>query len=178
MGDGGFVVTNNFKAAEKIRKARNHGLKNRDEMEFFGFVSRMDNIQAAILNFRLSRIHNIIRKRRVNADYYIKRLNKKYVYFPQEKKHEFNTYHTFVIQVPHRDKLKSYLKNHNISTYIHYPIPIHKQKPIQRMNLKEQSLPVTELQSKQILSLPIHHNLKRHHLDHVIKTINNFFQNE
>ena len=58
MGDGGFIVTNNFRVAERIRKARNHGLKNRDEMEFFGFVSRMDNIQAAILNYRITTYQN------------------------------------------------------------------------------------------------------------------------
>ena len=54
-------------------------------MEFFGFVSRMDNIQAAILNFRLGRISNIIRKRRANANYYMKKLNKKYIFFLQKK---------------------------------------------------------------------------------------------
>ena len=175
MGDGGFIVTNNFRVAERIRKARNHGLKNRDEMEFFGFVSRMDNIQAAILNFRLGRISKIIKKRRANASYYMKKLNKKYIFFPPEKKYEFNTYHTFIIQVPQRDKLKKYLTKKNISTYIHYPIPIHKQKPVLRMNLGKQNLPVTELQSKQILSLPINHNLKKSHLDYVVNSINNFF---
>ena len=145
-------------------------------MEFFGFVSRMDNIQAAILNFRLGRISNIIRKRRANANYYMKKLNKKYIFFPPEKKYEFNTYHTFIIQVAQRDKLKKYLTKKNISTYIHYPIPIHKQKPVLRMNLGKQNLP-TELQS-QILSLPINHNLKKSYLDYVVNSITIFFQNE
>ena len=175
MGDGGFIVTNNSKAATYIGKLRNHGLKNRDEMEYFGYVSRMDNIQAAILNFRIGRISEIIKKRRVNANYYIKKLDKRYVFFPPEKKYEFNTYHTFVIQVAQRDKLKKYLQKKNIQTYIHYPIPIHKQKPVKKRGFVENSFPVTELQSKQILSLPIHHNLKKKELDYIIKNINNFF---
>ena len=144
-------------------------------MEYFGLVSRMDNIQATILNFRLERISEIIKKRRANANYYIKKLDKRHVFFLSEKKHEFNTYHTFVIQVPQRDQLRKYLKRKSISTYIHYPIPIHKQKPVKKMHLKGNSFPVTELQAKQILSLPIHHNLKKSELDYIIKNINNFF---
>ena len=176
VGDGGFIVTNNSKIAKYISQIRNHGLKSRDELEYFGFVSRMDNIQAAILNFRLTKIKKIINKRRYNATYFYRKLNKKYIFSPPEKKHEFNTYHTFVIQVPNRDKLKKFLKSRNILTYIHYPIPIHKQKAYRKKNFKTLPLSVTELQSKQILSIPVHHNLTNKQLKYIVDTVNSFYK--
>ena len=138
----------------------------------------MDNIQAAILNFRLTRIKKIISKRRNNAAYFYKKLDKKYVFFPPEKKHEYNTYHTFVIQVPNRDKLKKFLKDKKILTYIHYPIPIHRQKAYKKMKFRTLPLPVTELQSKQILSIPVHHNLTNKQLKYIVNTINSFYKYE
>jgi dTDP-4-amino-4,6-dideoxygalactose transaminase len=176
LGDGGFITTNNSKIAKYIYKTRNHGLKNRDEMDNFGYNSRMDNIQAAVLNFRLNRLKMIISKRRSNAEFYQKNLNKKYVYFPSETKKEFNTFHTFVIQVQNRDKLKKYLKKNLIDTYIHYKIPIHKQPPLKKLNFKKNKLEVTEAQSKKILSIPIHHNLSKAQLKFVVKKINQFFE--
>jgi len=178
MGDGGFIVTDNLKIAKYIGKIRNHGLKTRDEVECFGRVSRMDNIQAVILNFRLKRIKSIIKKRRYNAYYYYKKLDKRYVFFSPEKKNEYNTYHSFIIQAPKRNELKRFLKSKNITTYIHYPIPIHKQKAYENLFHKPSSLPITELQSKQILSLPVHHNLTKKQLKYVVNTINYFYNNE
>tara|TARA_Y100000590_G_scaffold53688_1_gene56110 strand:+ start:2160 stop:3263 length:1104 start_codon:yes stop_codon:yes gene_type:complete len=176
MGDGGFVVTNDQKIAKYIGKIRNHGLKSRDELECFGYVSRMDNIQAAILNFRLSKIKKIINKRRYNAKYYHNKLDRRYIYSPPENRNQFNTYHTFVIQVPNRDKLKKFLKTKKISTYVHYPIPIHKQNAYKKMHFKTAPLPVTELQSRQILSIPVHHNLTKKKLKYVVDTINSFYK--
>ena len=85
----------------------------------------------------------------------------------------FHLYHINVKKK--RDNLIKFLKSKSIDAKVHYPIPIHKQKPVLRMNLGKQNLPVTELQSKQILSLPINHNLKKSHLDYVVNSINNFF---
>jgi len=176
IGDGGFVVTNNNKIAKFIYQTRNHGLKNRDEMDNFGYNSRMDNVQAAVLNFRLTRLNFIIKKRRENAKFYFKNLNKKNIFFPKENKNEFNTYHTFVIQANKRNFLKKYLRKHNITTYIHYPIPIHKQKPVRKLKLDIRNLKNTDIQSKKILSLPVHHNLKKSQLKYIVKKINAFYE--
>jgi len=175
MGDGGFVVTNSKKIAERIRLLRNHGLKTRDLNEEFGYNSRLDNIQAAILNYRLKKTEKLISKRRQIAKIYQKKLNKKFVFIPGENKNEFNTYHTFVIQVERRDSLIKYLKKKGISTYIHYPIPIHKQKMFKNSSHK---LPITEMQSKKIISLPIHQHLTTKEINYTINEINNFFSNE
>ena len=108
LGDSGYLTTNNSKIASYIKDLRNHGMTQRNVIKNFGHVSRMDNLQAAILNFRLKNLNKIIKKRRENAKNYMKFLNKKNVFFPKETNKEFNTYHTFVIQVKNRDKLKKY----------------------------------------------------------------------
>ena len=105
-------------------------MTNRNRIKNFGYVSRMDNLQAAVLNFRLKNLKSIIKKRRKNAEIYFKNLNKKYVFIPPETKKEFNTYHTFVVQVSKRDKLKRHLEDNRIFTGIHYPYPLHHQKNI------------------------------------------------
>jgi len=175
MGDGGFIITDNKKFANYISKLSNHGLKTRDECDSFGFNSRLDNIQATILNFRLNKMNKIIKRRRENAKYYLKHLDKRYIFSVPEKKEEFNTYHTFVIQVPDRNKLQNYLKKKNIIAYVHYPFPIHKQKKLKK-RLGEHYLPITELQSKKILSIPIHHSLTKKQLKYTVDSINSFYK--
>jgi dTDP-4-amino-4,6-dideoxygalactose transaminase len=175
MGDGGFIVTKNKKIAARIRLLANHGLKSRDVNEEFGYNSRLDNIQAGILNYRLKKTKKLIEKRREIAKIYQKKLNSKFIFVPKETKNEFNTYHTFVIQVPRRDSLSVHLKKKKISTYIHNPIPTHKQKMFKNNYYK---LPVTEMQCKKIISLPIHQYLSLKEINYTIKTINNFFSNE
>ena len=123
----------------------------------------------------LSKWLNVISKRRENAKYYFNNLNDKYIKLPIEKKHEFNTYHTFVIQVDKRDALRQYLKENNIITAIHYPIPIHLQPAASKLGYKKGDFPMAERQSDQILSLPVHQYLMKKDLKIIVKKINGFF---
>ena len=109
-GDGGFIITNNKNIYDKIKLMRNHGLENRDSCKKFGYVSRMDNIQAAILTWKLQQLNKIIKNRRDNAKLYFKYLKSKEVLLPNEKRYEFNTYHLFIIICNKRDKLRNFLK--------------------------------------------------------------------
>jgi dTDP-4-amino-4,6-dideoxygalactose transaminase len=136
----------------------------------------MDVIQAGILNFRLKKLNSTIIKRRENAKFYLKNLNRDHVYLVDEKNYQFNTYHTFVIQTERRNELKKYLKNNNVGTAIHYPIPIHLQPASKYLNYKKGSFPVTEKQSKRILTLPIHQNLTKKDLTRIVRLVNNFFE--
>ena len=174
-GDGGFLTTNDKNIYEQAEILRSHGLVSRDVSAEFGFVSRMDSIQAAILNYRLMKLDDVISKRRENAKYYLNSLNDKDIKLPIEKKHEFNTYHTFVIQVDQRDDLKTYLKDNNIMTAIHYPIPIHLQPAASKLDYKKGDFPMAERQSDQILSLPVNQYLTRTDLKTIVKIINDFF---
>ena len=111
IGDGGYLTTNSRSIYNKIKNLRTHGMEdNRDNVKNFGFVSRMDNLQAGILNFRLKNLKKVIIKRRKNVELYLKNLDLNKIYFPFETSDEFNTYHTFVIQVDERNKLQRYLK--------------------------------------------------------------------
>lgn len=174
-GDGGFLITNDKKIYEKVKLMRNHGIVGRTKVNQFGYVSRMDSIQAAILNFRLAKLKKVINARRLNAKLYLRYLNQKNVFIPKEEKNEYNTYHTFVIQTPKRDKLKKYLLSKGIETAIHYSIPIHKQPAYLKLKFKKKKFKVAEAQSKKILTLPINQSLNKRHIKHIAETINKFF---
>lgn len=178
LGDSGYLTTNSSKIAKLLRDIRSHGMRNRNKVKNFGYVSRMDNLQAGILNFRLKYLNKIIIKRRENANIYFKHLNKKKIFIPEESKKEFNTYHTFVIQVKKRNELQKYLKKNAIGTAVHYPIPIHMQPAYKKLKYKTKKLPQTEKQAKEIITLPIHQYLKRREIIKICKVINKFYENK
>lgn len=176
IGDAGYLTTNNKKIFTQIKNLRTHGMEeNRNNVKNFGFVSRMDNLQAGVLNFRLKKLKKVVNLRRRNVELYLKNLNLNKVYFPMENQNEFNTYHTFVIQVDKRDKLKRYLKKKGVDTAIHYPVPIHLQKASKYLGYKKGSFPISEKQSTQILTLPINQFLKKSEIKYICKLINNFY---
>jgi dTDP-4-amino-4,6-dideoxygalactose transaminase len=173
-GDSGFITTNNFQLYSKAKIMRNHGLVNRNKVKRFAFLSRMDVLQAAILNYRIKNLDFVISKRRDNAKYYLENLDRKKYKLVDEKKYQFNTYHTFVIQTKSRNNLIKFLKKKGIETAIHYPIPIHLQPAAKYLGCYKGSFPVTERQSKEILTLPVHQNLKRADLKEIVNYMNNF----
>ena len=176
IGDAGYLTTDNEYIYKKIRNLRTHGMdESRDNVKNFGYVSRMDNLQAGVLNFRLKKLNKIIKVRRDNAKLYLENLNLEKIYFPIEKKEEFNTYHTFVIQVDRRDQLKKYLKKKGVDTAIHYPVPIHMQTASKSLGYKKGSFPETESQSRRILTLPVNQYLKKTEILYICKLINNFY---
>ena len=173
-GDGGFITTDDEYVYSRGKVLCNHGLKDRNTVDEFGYVSRMDNLQAAILNYRLDKLDKIIKERRKNAQTYFDEIQAEEIYMPKEKKHEFNTYHTFVIQAEKRDALKVFLINRKIETVIHYPTPIHLQPAANDLGYKNGDFPVTENQSKNILTLPINQSLSRDEVQTIISSVNEF----
>ena len=136
----------------------------------------MDNIQAAILNYRLKNLNKIIEKRRYNFELYKKYLNREKIFFPVEKKEEFNTYHTFIIQVDQRNKLQNFLLKKGIGTAIHYPIPIHLQKASRFLGYKKNDFPIAEKQASRILTLPINQYLSKKEILYISNLVNNFYK--
>lgn len=171
IGDGGFVITNDDKLATRLRRARNHGLVGRNEVLEWGIVSRMDTIQAAILNYRLNHLDTTIQKRRHNASIYKERLHHSAIFVPRCEKQEFNSFHTFVIQINNRDQLKERLKEKGIETAIHYPIPIHLQPAARALGYKYGDFPKAERQSNRILTLPIHQDLLESEIHYICDQI-------
>ena len=180
-GDGGFLVTDDDLIASKVRAMRMHGFKqhpdgsiNKYIIEQFGYVSRMDTLQAAILLFRISELETVIAQRQYNAEHYCQILDPDTITFPKNQASEFNSYHTFVIQVDRRDALREHLKQVGIETGIHYPIPIHLQPASKFLGLPKGSFPTTERQATRILTLPIHQFLTRTQVETVAYHINQF----
>ena len=108
-GDGGFVTTNNGEIAARIRRLANNGLADRNSVSEWGIVSRMDTLQASILRVRLESLESVIDRRCANASLYRRILPSNSVFVPPDRDGEFNTFHTFVVQVDDRDELKAYL---------------------------------------------------------------------
>ena len=174
-GDGGIIVTNDKQLTQKLKLLRNHGLESRDKVVFWGLNSRLDTIQAAILNYRLNKLESVISRKRENAKIYLENLDKNNLILPNENQDEFNTYHTFVIQTDKRDKLKDYMYNNGVETLVHYPTPIHLQPAAAFLGCRKGDLPVTEDLAKRILTLPIHQYLSEDDIKYVSKSINDFF---
>ena len=176
-GDGGFVTTDNEDIYQKLKKMRNHGMEDRNVVDSFGYVSRMDNLQAAILIYRLTKLKEIIDRRRENAKIYFENLNQNAVITCPEETGELNTYHTFVIQVKKRDKLKIFLEKNGVGTAIHYPTPIHKQKAFEnKFGRSATTYPICEQQANEILSLPVHQYLTKTQVETVAHLVNEFYE--
>jgi len=174
-GDGGFLVTDDDLIASSIRTMRNHGLVDRNTAARFGFVSRMDSVQAVILNYRIGKLNKVSRKRRENARLYRTLLNPSKVTLPIEFEFEFNTYHTFVIQADNRDGLRDHLANAGVETSIHYPIPIHLQPAAKFLGLTEGAFPNTEHQAKRILTLPVNQFVTMEQIEIISTLVNEFY---
>ena len=175
LGDGGFVCFKSQEMAGEVKKLRSHGLIDRNTVEMFGYVSRLDAIQAAVLTFRLTRLEATIKSRRANADLYRSLLNPDFVFVPYDDPLEQNSYHTFVVQVERRDELIAHLLSCGIGTAIHYPIPIHLQPAAKSLGFGEGSFPATEKQAKRILTLPINQFLKEQEIETIAQTVNSFY---
>ncbi|HRH37505.1 MAG TPA: DegT/DnrJ/EryC1/StrS family aminotransferase [Flavobacteriales bacterium] len=175
-GDGGVITTSDDALYARLLKARNHGLRDRDNCEFFSYNSRLDNLQAAILNIKLSKLAGWTERRRAIAATYQERLaGVGDLIVPKDQGGEWAVYHTFIIQTAQRDALKQYLMDHGIDTKVHYPVPIHLQQAAAYLGCKRGDFPVTERQCTSILSLPVFAELNDEQVGHVADTIVAFF---
>ncbi|MEW6041976.1 MAG: DegT/DnrJ/EryC1/StrS family aminotransferase [Elusimicrobiota bacterium] len=174
-GDAGFITTNNQTLYDNLVKLRNFGLRNRNETDFWGYNSRLDTLQAAILNVKLKYLDKWTSDRIKVAKYYIEKL-RNYVTVPLQEKGIKQVFHTFIIRTAKRDGLQKYLSDAGIETKIHYPVPIHLQRAARGLGYKRGDFPVTEKQSKEILSLPVYPKLTRKQQDYIIGKIINFVQ--
>ena len=176
FGDGGVMVTNNHEIYEFIIKARNHGLRNRDECDFWSCNSRLDEVQAAMLLVQLRYLEKWTEKRRKLAFRY-NQLLKPYVDVPEEEsEEEYCVYQTYVIQASYRDELWRFLKDHGVQANVHYPLPLYMQKPALSLGYREDDFPVTKLLSQRILSLPLYPELTHGQQDYVAELLNEFYK--
>ena len=171
-GDGGMLTTNDTELADKIRMITSHGSRKRYYYEMLGVNSRLDSIQAAILNVKLMYLDEYCKARIEAAKKYNERLDSVYE-SPYELPYVKHIYHQYSIRVRERDKLHRYLSENNIPSMIYYPVPLHIQRTY-KFNTKEGDFSVTERISKEILSLPMHTELNDEQIDYICDKILDF----
>ncbi len=176
FGDAGGVVTNSPELAELCCQLRDHGRVDKYRSTLIGVNARLDTLQAAILSVKLKHLDAWNDKRCEWAEYYSRHLEELPITLPQRQERATHVYHHYVIATDQRDTLQAYLKEHNIASGIHYPVPVHLQPAMHSFGYGEGSIPVTESIVKKILSLPLFPELKQSQADHVIETIKRFFK--
>lgn len=174
FGDGGAIITNDKKLAEKIRVFRNYGSEKRYYNCTIGANSRLDELQAGLLRVRLSHLKELNEERTKISNRYLKEIKNEQIFLPQICEKATHVWHQFVVKVEKRQELINYLTKNGIGTIIHYPIPPHLSEAYQYLNLKEGSLPITEKYAKTVLSLPLYIGMTDKEQDFVINTINQF----
>jgi len=174
-GDGGVITTNDNALFETLMKCRNHGLKNRDECEFWGINSRLDSIQAGIANIKLKYLDEWNKRFRQIANIYTEALED-YVKVPKENNYEVPIYHRYMIRYSGRDDLQKFLDDNGIETKVNYPVPLHLQPAAASLGYKKGDFPVTEKMAATILSLPIYPELEDDQIYYVIEKIHQFFK--
>ena len=177
-GDGGFIVTNKKQLAKKLYLIRNHGLKNRNTCQIFGYNSRLDTIQAAVANYKMkNKLDNITFKRIKNAKMLDKLLSKnKNITTVKRLKHLKEVFHLYHINVKKRDLLQKYLIKNSVDAKVHYPIPVHLQPAAKFLKHKRGDFPVAEMMANTSLSLPVHEFIDRRHVKHMANVINKFYK--
>ncbi|MCA0986863.1 DegT/DnrJ/EryC1/StrS family aminotransferase [Guptibacillus algicola] len=178
-GDAGMIITSDDEVAEKMRVIRVHGSKPKYYHHVLGYNSRLDELQAAILNVKFPHLTDWNKKRIQNAEYYTELINKhlkEEVVTPFVEEHNYHIFHQYTIRVPERDKLQAFLKEHGIATMIYYPKPLHLQPVFSNLGYKEGDLPHTEKACGEALSLPMFPELKKEQQEFVIETMKSFFE--
>ena len=172
LGDGGAVTTNDEELAKAIRALANYGSQKKYVFKYTGRNSRLDEIQAAVLDVKLKYLDQDNQHRKDLAKLYINGVNNPQITLPDTLHEEQNVFHLFPILCERRDELQEYLKRNGIGTVIHYPIPPHKQECYKGWNYMV--LPITEQIALQELSLPIGPTISANEIVYIINLINRF----
>jgi dTDP-4-amino-4,6-dideoxygalactose transaminase len=174
-GDGGMVMSNDDEIAAKVRFYANHGQRERYYQDAVGINSRLDAIQAAILNVKIKHIDEWNAARRGKAALYNARLAPHGIKIPHVEDYAEHIYHQYTIAVDKRDALAAHLKEKGIPHGIYYPVPLHLQKAYHHGSNHEWRLPVAEKAALEVISLPIHADLSEEQIDFICTAIGEFY---
>lgn len=180
-GDAGMIVTREADLAEKCRVIRVHGSKPKYYHHVLGYNSRLDELQAAILNVKFPHLNSWGESRREKAAVYTQLLEESLgdlIVTPKEMTDCYHVFHQYTIRVPKRDELQSYLKEQGVATMVYYPKPLHLQPVFQHLGYREGDFPEAEKACREALSLPMFPELKREQQEYVVQKIVQFFEAE
>jgi UDP-2-acetamido-2-deoxy-ribo-hexuluronate aminotransferase len=177
-GDGGALMTNDDALAEKLRMVANHGQKKKYHHSVIGVNSRLDSLQAGILQVKLQHLDKYSAARGKVAKAYDKAFrNAPELQIPKRSRNSTHVFHQYTLRVKNgnRDELQKYLNELGIPSMIYYPVPLYKQEAFSTY-FKGKDLPVTELLCQQVLSLPMHTELKTETIEYIISIVLRFFE--
>ena len=170
MGDGGCVTTNDDELFEKIKAIANYGSDRKYHHIYKGVNSRLDEIQAAVLNVKLKYLDKDNARRREISKYYRENIKNRIIILPETYDESAHVWHVFAVRTPERDRFQKYLEENNIQTIIHYPTPPHKQGAYQEWN--NLSYPISEEIHRTVISLPISPVMTDDEVERVTEVIN------
>ncbi|MCE7531658.1 DegT/DnrJ/EryC1/StrS family aminotransferase [Acinetobacter nosocomialis] len=174
-GDGGAILTNNKGIYEDIKIRRSLGQISQNEHINLGINSKLDVIQALVLNKKINKIEVWTKQRNLIAEKYIKFLSKLPISFQSRSENETHVYNLFQVRTPLRDELEKHLLKDGIDVVVRYPTPIHLQKAFESLGYSKGSFPVAEALSNQLLALPIRPDLSDSEINYICSSIYSFF---
>ncbi len=174
-GDGGMVITDSSDIADRIRALRMHGEEEKYKHKYVGINSRLDALQAAVLEVKLRYLEEWNRARRLNASRYEKAFSGlRGITPPFIEEYNESTFNQYVIRTPRRDEMRAYLTDKGIGTAIYYPVPLHCQECFSFLGWERGRLPESERAADETLALPVYPELGIQKQNYVIKTITEF----
>lgn len=174
-GDGGMVITFDEELAELVRKLRVHGATQKYFHPMVGYNSRLDTIQAAILDVKLKYLDEWSKKRREKAEIYNSAFEDIDIVTPKQEEFNYHIYHQYTIAVENRDKLREHLIQNQIGCAIYYPLPLHLQECYKELGYKKGDLPNSEKRSEEVISIPVFPELTEGEQEFVIERVKKFF---
>jgi len=176
-GDGGMIVTNDEELYKKAKSYRTHGSTKKYHHDYIGYNSRLDTLQAAVLNVKLSHIENAIQKRAEHAAYYREMLKDiPQIKMPVVKNGCKETNYVYCIKAEKRNLLEEHLKSKDIGTSVYYPVPLHLQKCFEYLGYKKGDFPVAEKLCETVLALPMFPELTEDEVNFVCESIKEFYK--
>ncbi len=174
FGDAGMVVTNDPALAERMRMLRTHGWKKKYYSEEVGYNSRLDTLQAAILQAKLQHLDEWNERRGAIARRYTEHLAPMSVIVPVECEWGRHIYHLYIIRSSRRDELRAFLKQKGIASEVYYPLPPHLSTPCRKLGYQEGDYPHAERASRETLALPLYPELTTAQQDEVLAALGEF----
>ncbi len=177
-GDAGIIVTDDDKIAGTLRQLRNHGLRNRDEVDFFGYNSRLDSVQAVVGKHLIVSSDWITNTRidwAVRMDEAFKDLEGDII-VPQRRPHKRYVHHLYMVSARNRNDLLKFLLENGVDAKIHYPIPLHLQKCSAHLGYRKGDFPVAENQAESIITFPVHQHLEEKQVEYMIDCVRRFYE--
>ncbi len=181
-GDAGLCTTGDDQLADRMRMLRNHGSRKRYYHEEIGWNSRLDSMQAAVLNVKLPHVELWNNLRREKACYYHKLFNDAgltssgKVTLPVTRDKAFHIYHQFVVRVENRDQLRAFLTERRIGSEVYYPVPLHLQECFAYLGYKKGDFPVSERAAQEVLALPIFPEITKEEQERVVASVASFYR--